>query len=300
MSYRSLFALPFLFFVAALTTEGGAAPSLGSAVDGELYLAAQYKPAVPVIRRFTVRESRLTTPSRLFRLSPGASVLSLDPGQASAGTSLDAPLLRALQGSQNFEPGYVPSYGPSVYGASGVLGYSKAGVGVELEVSFENFKVKRFGRPMLRGSHEYFAAGGRAIGGTRHAALEGGAVFMNSAISAGSALVNICRSFPAGPYGGGVAPYACLGGGAEFLDILGTASTRFAYQAKVGAALSLHPRIGAFAAGYYRGTLERAVRPLPVVALVPRGEGGSPGQLPFESSVGIQYLGVEAGIRVSL
>ena len=290
MSRRSLFVLPYLLF-AAVSTGSGAAPGVGSAVpnvgaEGSLYIAAQYKPALPVVRGFTVREGGLTAPSKLFRLIPSTSALTAE--QAS-GTLSDPPLLRALRVGENFEPGYAPSYGVSMYGASGALGYSRMGTRVELEVSFEDFRVKKSGEPILKGGHEYFAA--ERAGGTKRA------VFANRAISTGAAIVSVCRDLPSGP-GGSVTPYACLGGGVEFLDILGMANTRFAYQAKVGAALDLHPHVGVFAAGYYRGTLERAVRPLPTVVVIPVTPAES---LPsFEGNAGVRYLGIEAGIRVSL
>ncbi|KAA8472571.1 P44/Msp2 family outer membrane protein [Anaplasma marginale] len=298
MSRKSLFVLPCLLFVAVSTAGNGAAPNVGSAApgvgaEGELYVAAQYKPALPVVREFAVRENRLTAPSKLFRLAPSTSVLTAE--QATGATLLDSPLLRALRDRNNFEPSYTPSYEVSMCGVSGVLGYSRAGTRVELEVSFEDFRVKKSGKPVLKGGHEYFAAG-RTSDTQR-------VVFANRAISAGSAVVSICRDFPAaGPSGGSVTPYTCLGGGVEFLDILGMANTRFAYQAKMGAALNLHPRASIFAAGYYRGTLERAIRPLPAVVVIPAtaGERENLGLPPFEGNAGVRYLGVEAGIRVLL
>lgn len=296
MSRKSLFVLPYLlFFVAVSTTGNGAALNVGSTVpsvgaEGKLYIAAQYKPALPVVRGFAIRESRLTAPSKLFRLMPSTSALTTEQA---GGTLLDPPLLRALRVEGNFEPGYTPSYEVSMYGVSGVLGYSRMGTRVELEVSFEDFRVKKSGKPVLKGGHEYFAA--ERAGGTQRV------VFANRAISAGAAVVSVCHDLPSGPSGGGIVPYACLGGGVEFLDALGMANTRFAYQAKVGAALDLHPRVGIFAAGYYRGTLERAIRPLPTVVAIPATpSAGSPSLPSFEGNAGVRYLGVEAGIRVSL
>ncbi|MCU7612728.1 P44/Msp2 family outer membrane protein [Anaplasma capra] len=307
MSHRSLFAVPCLICAAMSTTGSAATPGSRSVVaapyntgGGTLYVATQYKPAIPMVRGFTMRESSIAPPSRLFGLKPSASVQAAEH----VGAGVSAPLLEALRSAQNLSSNHVPSYESSLYGVSGIVGYAKMGARVELEVTFEEFKAKKLGQSALKEGHEYLImardVGNSSPGGSY-------AVFRNRAISAGSAVVSVCQDFLPVGAPGSTAPYACLGGGAEFLDILGVENTRFTYQIKAGTTFNLHPRVGVFAAGYYRGTVERAFKPSPVVMVTNTSTASSGEQrsqsLSFvqpEGSAGVRYAGVEVGVRVSL
>ncbi|MGN7661890.1 MAG: P44/Msp2 family outer membrane protein [Anaplasma sp.] len=298
MARKGLFAA-FCLAVMAFAREAGASgagglESWGAGAGASMfYVGAQYKPAAPVVRGFVVRRHALAPPRGFFRLRPNV---------IEHGTLEGTPLYTAMQMAENFESGYVPAYGASFYGFSGVIGCSRGGTRVELEAAFEDFKTKRpSGRPLMKNGHEYFAVGERSHTEVVPISPKPGyMVVSNRAISSGSTVLSICRDFSAGAT---AMPYACLGGGAEFLGILGAENTRFAYQAKAGVSFGVSPGVSLVAAGYYRGTLKRPVRAFPATEFGTDASAEATRQnslLSAEGSVDVGYLGVELGVRVAL
>ncbi|MGN7678461.1 MAG: P44/Msp2 family outer membrane protein [Anaplasma sp.] len=301
MACRGLFAA---FCLAGVALAGGASASeaggLGAwgadAGAGAFYVGAQYKPAAPIVRGFIIRRHALAPPRGFFRLRPGV---------VEYGTLEGTPLYMAMQRAENFESGYTPAYEANFYGFSGVIGCSKGETRVELEAAYEDFKTKKpSGQPLMKNGHEYFAVGEKSATEVVPISPKPGyMVVSNRAISSGSAILNICRDFSAGAT---AVPYVCLGGGAEFLGILGAENTRFAYQAKAGVSFGVSPGVSVVAAGYYRGTLKRPVRALPATEFnTTAGDTGSGiarqnSLLSAEGSVDVGYLGVELGVRVAL
>ncbi|RZB12697.1 P44/Msp2 family outer membrane protein [Ehrlichia minasensis] len=236
----------FLLYIALILFTSHVSSALVLNDHNSVYFGIQYKPARNHLSNLLIKENtKASDPIKTIE------VLALQHDKT------DDPLT-AIQTIDNFNIKYDPHYENNRLGFSAIFGYYyNKNFRIESEIFHEVFHLKNEGYKRV-GFEKYFALKFKQPTTQQYTHV----TLINNGISTTSALINACHDVLTRAHN--IITYSCLGFGIDIVDFLSKYTTKFSYQAKLGASYTISHRTSVFTEVYYHGLFGKKFEQLPL------------------------------------
>ncbi|CEI84723.1 Surface antigen msp4 [Ehrlichia minasensis] len=274
----------FLLYIALILFTSHVSSALVLNDHNSVYFGIQYKPARNHLSNLLIKDNtKKDEPIKTIE------VLALKHDATDN-------LLNSTQTISNFTIKYDPHYENNRLGFSAIFGYYyNKNFRIESEISHEVFHLKNEGYKRV-GFEKYFALKFKqqpSLQQYTHVTL------INNGISTTSALINACHDVLTRAHN--IITYSCLGFGIDIVDFLSKYTTKFSYQAKLGASYTISYRTSVFTEIFYHGLFGKKFEQLPLNYTQQDPTPHQPHLLTTASAIlSIAYYGGSVGIKFIL